>query len=83
MNKGPYHRAQTVLLRGLGVIEAEEQVSKEALEEFLKLFDKPLAPHHIKAIVALFDPDGVDFDEPAYEGFSAFQLPEVVDPCGS
>lgn len=83
MNKGPYHRAQTVLLRRLGVIEAEEQVSKEALEEFLKLFDKPLAPHHIKAIVALFDPDGVDFDEPAYEGFSAFQLPEVVDPCGS
>lgn len=44
MNKGPYHRAQTVLLRRMGVIEAEEQVTKEVLDEYLKLFDKPLAP---------------------------------------
>lgn len=58
-------------------------MTKEALDEYLKLFDKPLAPHHIKAIFALFDPDGVDFDEPAHEGFSTFQLPEAVEPCGA
>ena len=83
MNMGPYHRAQTVLLRRMGVIQAEEQLSKEALDEYLKMFEGPLVPHHIKAIAALFDPDGVGFDEPAHEGFSAFSLPDVVEPCGA
>ncbi|XBI44893.1 hypothetical protein VPH35_109490 [Triticum aestivum] len=81
-NKGPYHRAQTVLLRRMGLMEAEEQVTQKAMDEYLKLFDKPLAPHHIKAITALFAPDEVDFDEPSHEGFSAFFLPAAVEPCG-
>ncbi|KAM3190107.1 hypothetical protein ACQJBY_068368 [Aegilops geniculata] len=81
-NKGPYHGAQIVLLRRMGLIEAEEQVTQKAMDEYLKLFDKPLALHHIKAITALFAPDEVDFDEPAHEGFSAFSLPAVVEPCG-
>lgn len=83
VNKGPYHRAQTILLRRMGVIDAEEQVTKEALDEYLKLFDKPLAPHHIRAIATLFNPDGVDFDEPAHESFSAFSLSESVESCGA
>ncbi|XBH79027.1 hypothetical protein VPH35_105104 [Triticum aestivum] len=82
LNKGPYHRAQTMLLRRMGLIEAEEQMTQKAMDEYLKLFDKPLAPHHIKAITALFAPDEVDFDEPAHEGFSAFSLPAAVELCG-
>lgn len=81
--KGPYHRAQTVLLRRMGVIQPEEQLSKEALDDYLRLFDAPLAPHHIKAIAALFDPDGVEFDEPAQEGFATLSLPDTVKPCGA
>lgn len=82
-NTGPVQRAQTVLLRRMGVIEAEEYVSDEALDEYLKLFDKPLAPHHIKAVTAIFASEDVDFDEPAHTGFCAFDLPEAVEPCGA
>lgn len=64
------------------MIQAEEQVSEAAMEEYLKLFDKPLAPHHIKAITALFAPAEVDFDEPAQAGFGALSLPDAVEPCG-
>ncbi|XP_073355103.1 uncharacterized protein [Aegilops tauschii subsp. strangulata] len=60
----------------MGVIQAEEQLSQEALDAYRKLFDKPLAPHHIKAVATLFDPDGAEFDEPAHEGFTALSLPE-------
>ncbi|XBI88132.1 hypothetical protein VPH35_026126 [Triticum aestivum] len=81
-NLGPVRRAQTVLLRQMGVIQAEEQVSEEALEEYIKLFDKPLAPHHVKAVIALLAPDEVDFDEPMQPVYSAFSLPEAVEPCG-
>ncbi|XBH80479.1 hypothetical protein VPH35_106214 [Triticum aestivum] len=63
-NTGPVQRAQSVLLKRMGVIQAEEQVSSEALDEYLKLFDKPLAPHHVKAITTIFAPGKVDFDEP-------------------
>lgn len=76
-NKGPFHRAQTVLLKRLGIVSQEESISAAALDEYLQLFSKPLAPHHIKAVVALFDPDGAAFNEPPAMGFSAFTLPEV------
>lgn len=77
---GPVQRAQTVLLRRMGVIEAEEHVFDEALEDYLKLLDKPLTPHHIKAVIAIFARDDVDFDESAHAGFCAFDLPEAVEP---
>uniref|UniRef100_A0A8R7Q6Z2 Uncharacterized protein n=1 Tax=Triticum urartu TaxID=4572 RepID=A0A8R7Q6Z2_TRIUA len=44
MKKGPEQRAQTVLLRRMGLIENKEQMTQEALEAYLRLFDKPLAP---------------------------------------
>lgn len=55
-NTGPVQRAQTVLLRRMGVIQAEEHLSDESLDEYLKLFEKPLAPHHVKAITTIFAP---------------------------
>ena len=67
----------------MGVIQAEEQFSDEALDEYIKLFDKPLAPHHVKAVIALFAPGEVDFDEPMQPGFGAFSLPDAVEPCGA
>ena len=67
----------------MGIIQAEEQLPQEALDAYLKLFDKQLAPHHIRTVAALFDPDGAEFDEPAHEGFVAFSLPECVEPCGA
>ncbi|XBI79903.1 hypothetical protein VPH35_089220 [Triticum aestivum] len=80
---GPVERAQNVMLRGLGVIKAEERVSPEAMDAYLKLFQAPLAPHHIKAVAALFDLDDHAFDEPAHDGFAVFNLPENVEPCGA
>ena len=80
---GPVQRAQSVLLKRMGVIQAEEQVSSEALDEYLKLFDKPLAPHHVKEITAIFAPGEVDFDGPPQAGFDAFSLLEMVEPCGA
>lgn len=76
-------RAQSVLLRTLGVIQGEEHISKEAMDFYLKLFDKPLTAQHIRAIAALFDPEGVGFDEPNQLDFGAFSLPECVEPCGA
>lgn len=64
------------------VIQAEEQFSEAALDEYLKLSNKPLAPHHVKAITAIFAPGEVDFDELPQAGFCAFSLPEAVEPCG-
>lgn len=58
MNVGLVQHAQTMLLRRMGVIQAKEQLSQEALDAYLKLFDKPLTPHHIKVVAALFDPEG-------------------------
>ena len=80
---GPVERAPNVLLRGLGVIRAEGRMSPEAMDAYLKLFQAPLASHHIKAVAALFDPDGDAFDEPAHDGFAVFNLPESVEPCGA
>ena len=82
-NIGPVQRAQTVLLRRMGVIKPEEHLSRDALEAYLKLFDKPLALHHIRAVTALFDPEWADFDEPAMEGFAGLAIPESVEPCGA
>mgnify|MGYP006268702141 CR=1 FL=1 len=83
MRQGPVERAQTGLLRAMGVIKREERISKEAVDYYLKLFDKPLAPHHIRAVAALFDPDGAAFDKPNQFDFSALSLPESVEPCGA
>ncbi|KAM0895106.1 hypothetical protein ACQ4PT_024036 [Festuca glaucescens] len=79
--RGPYHRAQTVLARRMGFIEDGETVTQEAIDEYMLLFSKPLAPHHLRAIAALFAQEEVDFDEPAYAGFQAFSLPEKIEPC--
>lgn len=76
-NKGPFHRAHTVLLKCLGIITPEESISAAAMDEYLQLFAKPMVPHHIKAVVALFDLNGAAFDEPPALGFLAFTLPEV------
>jgi hypothetical protein len=82
INRGPYHKAQCVLAKRLGFADAEESVSQEALDEYVKLFKKPLGPQHVRAIAALFAPDEVDFDEPAQLGFQAFSLPEEeIEPC--
>jgi hypothetical protein len=81
VNKGPYHRAQTVLIRRLGFAKEDEEITQEGLDQYLQLFKKPLAQQHIKAITALFAPDKPDYDEPPYEGFQAFSLPEEVEPC--
>jgi hypothetical protein len=80
-NKGPYHRAQCVLAKRLGFADEEEMVFEEALDQYLHLFTKPLAPQHLRAIASLFAPGEVDFDEPAYTGFQAFSLPEEGEPC--
>jgi hypothetical protein len=80
-SKGPYHNAQCVLAKRLGLTQEDEEVTDDALEQYLKLFNKPLAPQHLRAIAALFVPDEVDFDEPAYSGFQAFLLPEEIEPC--
>jgi hypothetical protein len=82
-NKGPIARAQTVLVKRLGLVRGEETITKEAMDEYLALFKKPLARQHVRAIAALFDPDGAAFDEPAYEGFDAFTLPAEVEPSGA
>lgn len=80
-SKGPYHNAQCVLAKRLGLTQEDEEVTDDALEQYLKLFNKPLAPQHLRAIAALFVPDEVDFDEPAYSGFQAFLPPEEIEPC--
>lgn len=82
-SKDPVVKAQAVLIKRLGLVEEDCVVSKEKLDEYLDLFKKPLAPHHIKAIAALFDPDGVAYDEPAQDGFAAFSLPAEVEPSGA
>lgn len=66
-----------MLLKRLGIIDQEESITPSAMDEYLRLFSKPLAPQHIKALAALFDPDGAAFDEPPSLGFSALVIPEV------
>lgn len=83
LNKGPFHKAHTVLLRRMGVLAAEEQILNKAFGECIKMFDQPLTPHQIKDIAALFHPDGVEFDEPAHSSFVAFSIPDAVQPYGA
>jgi hypothetical protein len=70
-----------VLIRRLGCAEENDEVSQEGLDKYLQLFSKPLSQQHLKAIAALFAPEEIDYDEPAYDGFQAFSLPEEVEPC--
>lgn len=81
MNKGPYHQAQAILTKHLGLVSEEETVSQDALDQYLQLFSKPLVPQHLRAIAALFAPEEYSFDEPAYSGFQAFALPDEAEPC--
>lgn len=47
-------RAQTVLMRKLGVISDQESISQEAREAYTCLFDHPLSRSHLIALTALF-----------------------------
>jgi hypothetical protein len=80
-NKGPYHRAQTMLTWRMGFTTNDETVTEEMINQYVRLFNKPLAPQHICMVTALLAPEEVDFDEPAYAGFQAFALPEEIEPC--
>ena len=82
-HKDPVSRAQAVLIKRMGLTRGEETISTEAQDEYFGLFKDQMAPQHLRAFAALFDPDGLAFDEPAQEGFAAFSLPPELDPCGA
>lgn len=44
-------------MKKLGIIEEEEEANQEAVQEFEKLFDEPLPPHHVQAIAELLQLD--------------------------
>ncbi|KAK1621227.1 hypothetical protein QYE76_026744 [Lolium multiflorum] len=46
--------AETVLLRALGITDAELDVSEEAIAEFRELFDSPVRDQHLRAMAAIF-----------------------------
>lgn len=50
-------KAQKVTMKKLGIIEEEEEANQEAVQEFEKLFDEPLPPHHVQAIAELLQID--------------------------
>lgn len=47
-------RAQTILMRKLGVISEREGLSTEAREAYGQLFEHPLSCTHLTALAALF-----------------------------
>lgn len=47
-------KAQTVLMRKLGIIDTQQPMSQEAREAYARLFEHPLSPSHIAALAALF-----------------------------
>jgi hypothetical protein len=65
----------------MGFTDEDEEITQVGLDQYLELFDKPLAREHLRTIAALFAPEDIDFDEPAYDGFQAFSLLEEVEPC--
>jgi hypothetical protein len=65
----------------MGFTDEDEEITQVGLDQYLELFDKPLAREHLRTIAALFAPEDIDFDEPAYHGFQAFSLLEEVEPC--
>ncbi|KAK1697952.1 hypothetical protein QYE76_014649 [Lolium multiflorum] len=46
--------AEAVLLKALGISEAELDVSDEAIAEFRALFDSPVREQHLRAMAAIF-----------------------------
>lgn len=53
--RGPtLQRAQSVLMRKLGIMAESEQVSNEATEAYVKLFEHPLSRPQLTALAALF-----------------------------
>lgn len=54
---GPCHsvqRAQTVLMKKLGILGEQQLLTEEAREAYANLFEHPLSPCHIAALAALF-----------------------------
>lgn len=47
-------RAQTVLMRKMGLITEMESISQEAREAYTRLFEHPLSRSHLSALAALF-----------------------------
>lgn len=47
-------KAQTVLMRKLGVITKQEEISPEAREAYTRLFEHTLSHSHLTALTALF-----------------------------
>lgn len=53
-NCGPaLQRAQVVLMRKLGVLEEQENLTNEAREAYVRLFEHPLSRTHLAALAAL------------------------------
>lgn len=48
------YRAQTVLMRKLGVLSDAEHITQEAREAYSRLFEHPLSRAHLMALTALF-----------------------------
>uniref|UniRef100_A0ACD5W6V6 Uncharacterized protein n=1 Tax=Avena sativa TaxID=4498 RepID=A0ACD5W6V6_AVESA len=55
----PVKKQQKLLMTQLGIIREGEQISDEALQAYLRLFDKPMTSSRIAAVLALFgwEPD--------------------------
>lgn len=54
---GPSHslqKAQSVLMRKLGIIPDQQLLTQEAREAYARLFEHPLSPTHVAALAALF-----------------------------
>lgn len=47
-------RAQTVLMRKLGIISDQEQMSQEARDAYAALFEHPLSRAQVAVLAALF-----------------------------
>ena len=75
--KTPVQRAQEVLMRRWGIVTEKEKVSNEAFKEYLKLFSKPLAPLHLRAVAALYDcEDNFEEEDGDEVDTQALALPE-------
>lgn len=50
----PVKKRQRLLMVQLGIIKEGEVISDESLQAYLKLFESPMTPSHIAAVLALF-----------------------------
>ena len=66
-------------MRRWGIVAEKEKVSNEAFKEYLELFSKPLAPHHLRAVAALYDcEDNFEEEDGDEMDAQALALPEEV-----